>query len=110
MGLFPKRGSLYWFDPEPVKGAEIRKIRPCAVISPDEMNEHLKTVIIAPITSTIQPWPFRCTINVLDHPSSVACDQVRTIDRSRLKGHIGALKPRERRALFGILQAMLAEQ
>jgi hypothetical protein len=59
MSDYPKQGSVHWFDPEPAKGAEIRKIRPCIVVSPDEMNEHLRTVIIVPLTSTIQAWPFR---------------------------------------------------
>jgi mRNA interferase MazF len=109
MPNFPKQSSVYWFDPEPVKGAEIRKIRPCVVVSPDEMNESLKTVIVAPLTSTIQPWPFRLTITLFGQKSSIACDQLRAIDKTRLKGHVGDLKTTDREKLFGLLQTILSE-
>ncbi len=109
MPSFPKQFSVYWFDPEPVKDSEIRKIRPCIVVSPDEMNEYLKTVIIVPLTSTIQAWPFRLTINILDQKSSVACDQIRMIDKSRLKAYIGNLKSTDKDRLFSILQSIFSE-
>lgn len=105
---FPEQASVYWFDPEPTKGTEIRKVRPCVVVSPDEMNEHLKTVIIAPLTSTIQLWPFRLTVMLLGQKSSVACDQLRAIDKSRLKALIGDLKTTDKERLFGLLQTMLS--
>lgn len=106
---FPKQGSIYWLDPEPVKGSEIRKIRPCIVVSPDEMNENLRTVIIAPLTSTIQPWPFRLTVNILGQKSSVACDQLRAVDIVRLKAQIGSLGATDREALFTLLQSILSD-
>jgi mRNA interferase MazF len=106
---FPRQGSIYWFDPEPVKGSEIRKIRPCVVVSPDEMNENLRTVIVVPLTSTIQPWPFRLTVSVLGQKSSVACDQLRSVDKSRLKARIGSLKTTDREALFNLLQSIFSE-
>lgn len=106
---FPKQGSIYWFDPEPVKGSEIRKICPCIVVSPNEMNEHLQTVIVAPLTSTIQPWPFRLTISVMAQKSSVACDQLRAVDKGRLKARIGSLGAADRESLFNLLQSILSE-
>ncbi len=106
---FPRQGSIYWFDPEPVKGSEIRKIRPCVVVSPDEMNESLRTVIVVPLTSTIQPWPFRLTVNVLGQKSSVACDQLRSVDKARLKAQIGSLGVADRESLFTLLQSILSE-
>ncbi len=109
MQNFPKQGSVYWFDPEPVKGSEIRKIRPCVVVSPDEMNKHLQAVVVAPLTSTIQPWPFRLTISLLGQKSHVACDQLRAIDVARLKAHIGVLKKADREKLFSLLQTMFSE-
>ena len=109
MPSFPKQGSIYWFDPEPVKGSEIRKVRPCIVVSPDEMNENLRTVIVVPLTSTIQAWPFRLTIDVLGQKSSVACDQLRAIDKARLKTHIATLKAADRESLFTLLQSILSE-
>lgn len=100
---------MYWFDPEPVKGSEMRKIRPCIVVSPDEMNEHLRTVIVVPLTSNVQPWPFRLTVRLLNSTSSAAVDQIRAVDKSRLKAHIGDLKPIEREALYGLMQTMFSE-
>jgi mRNA interferase MazF len=105
---FSKQGSIYWFDPEPVKGSEIRKIRPCIVVSPDEMNENLRTVIVVPLTSTIQPWPFRLTINILGQKSSVACDQLRSVDKSRLKARISTLRVSDKESLFSLLQSILS--
>ncbi|MGH7234172.1 MAG: type II toxin-antitoxin system PemK/MazF family toxin [Candidatus Saccharimonadales bacterium] len=105
---YPKQTSVYWFDPEPNVGAEIRKIRPCVVISPDEMNESLKTVIIAPLTSTILPWPFRLTITFLGQKSCIACDQLRAIDKLRLRAYIGELKQADSERLYLLLQTIFS--
>ena len=109
MDKFPARFSVYWFDPEPSKGSEMRKIRPCVVISPDEMNENLKTVIVAPLTSTLQNWPFRAVISIMGNKSSVACDQIRSIDKKRLKAQIEQLRKSDQEKIIGILQAMFSE-
>lgn len=109
MAKFPKQSSVYWFDPEPAKGSELRKVRPCIVVSPDEMNEHLRTVLVVPLTSTIQPWPFRTVITLLGQKSSAACDQLRAIDKQRLKAYIGDVRPAERRKLYGLLQSIITE-
>jgi mRNA interferase MazF len=109
MKNFPKQSSIYWFDPEPVKGSELRKIRPCIVVSPDEMNESLRTVLVVPLTSTVKPWPFRMVVTVLGRKSSAACDQLRAIDKSMLKAYIGILKSIEREALYELLQSVLSE-
>ena len=106
---FPKQSSLYWFDPEPIKGAELRKVRPCIVVSPNDMNEDLRTVLVIPLTSTIKPWPFRITVTTLGQKSSAACDQLRSIDKSRLKAYIGDLKVADRERLYGLLQSILSE-
>jgi len=109
MQSFPEQCSIYWFNPFPVTGSEIGKVRPCIVVSPDEMNENLRTVIIVPLTSTIQAWPFRLTVSVLGQKSSIACDQIRTVDKSRLKSYIGKLKSADRDKLFNMLQLMFSE-
>jgi mRNA interferase MazF len=109
MQTFPKQGSVYWFDPEPVKGSEIRKIRPCIVVSPDEMNKHLQTVVVVPLTSTIQQWPFRLTISLLGQKSSAACDQLRAVDTARLRTRIGVLKKADSEKLLGLLQSIFSE-
>lgn len=104
-----KRFSVYWFDPEPTIGTEIRKIRPCVVLSPDEMNDAVGTVLVAPLTSTIKPWPFRINILVKGKETSIACDQIRSVDKSRLKEHMATLSPNESKAVLRILQEIFAE-
>jgi len=69
---------------DPTQGSEIRKTRPCVIISPDEMNKHLKTVVIAPITSASKNYPTRIEVKVMGKRGWVVIDQVRTIDKSRI--------------------------
>lgn len=109
MQLFPRQYSIYWFDPDPTKGSEMRKIRPCVIVSPDEMNETLRTVIIAPLTPTIQAWPFRLIVTILGQKSSVACDQLRAVDKSRLKARIGNLKSTDKDRLLNLLQLLFSQ-
>lgn len=108
MASFPKRGSIYWFNPEPSQGAELRKIRPCVIVSPDEMNENIRTVIIIPLTSTLRPWDFRLQVKVAGYVSSLACDQIRSIDKVRLKEQIGSLSPSDIKRLLVLLQSILS--
>ena len=109
MAKYPEQSSIYWFDPEPVKGSELRKIRPCIIVSPNEMNKSLSTVLVVPLTSAVRPWPFRVSLTILGHKSSAACDQLRVIDKVRLKAQIGALKKSDSALLFGMLQSILTE-
>lgn len=109
MAKFPEQSSIYWFDPEPTRGAELRKVRPCIVVSPNEMNKKLSTVLVVPLTSTIRPWPFRVSVTVLGQKSSAACDQLRVIDKARLRAQIGSLKKSDSEQMFGMLQSILSE-
>lgn len=104
-----KRFSVFWFDPEPTVGAELRKIRPCVVVSPEEMNEVVRTVLIAPLTSSFKPWPFRTNVIVNGKKSSVACDQLRAVDKSRLREHIEDLSPAESDSLLTLLQTIFSK-
>ncbi len=108
MNNYPKQGDIYWFDPDPSKGSEIRKIRPCVVVSPNEMNQNIRTIIIAPLTSTIQPWPFRMTVKVMGQKSSIACDQIRSVDRARLKARIGKLKTADKERIFELIHSIFS--
>jgi mRNA interferase MazF len=108
LGKFPQRHAIFWFDPEPATGSELRKVRPCIVVSSDEMNKSLRTVLVVPLTSTSKPWPFRLTVNIAGRNSSVACDQLRAIDKSRLRARIGNLNPSDSVALSSLLQTMFA--
>ena len=104
-----KRFDIYWVELDPTKGSEIQKTRPCVIVSPDEMNEALQTVMVVPLTSTIIDWPFRLTMNVTSKKSSAACDQLRTISKERLRDKLGSVSPAERRRLIDTLQAIFSE-
>jgi mRNA interferase MazF len=108
MAIFPEQTSVYWFDPEPATGSKIRKIRPCIVVSPNEMNKKLKTLLIVPLTTSVKDWPFRVSVEVFGRKSSAACDQIRVIDKTRLKAFIGSLKKSDSEKLFGMLQTILS--
>lgn len=80
---------------DPTIGSEIKKTRPCLVISPNEMNKHLKTIVIAPITSSSKSYPTRVEIQVNGNKNWAAIDQIRTIDRKRVHKRIGQLQGKE---------------
>ncbi|MGX6960232.1 MAG: type II toxin-antitoxin system PemK/MazF family toxin [Rickettsia endosymbiont of Pentastiridius leporinus] len=76
---------------DPSKGAEIQKTRPCLVISPNEMNKYINTLIIAPMTSTIKNYPTRVAVTFDGKKGSIVLDQIRTIDKSRIVKRLGVL-------------------
>jgi mRNA interferase MazF len=80
----PERFEVYLIALDPTVGAVIQKTRPCVVISPDEMNRHLRTVMIAPMTSTLRAYPSRVPVVFKGKKGSIALDQIRTVDRDRL--------------------------
>jgi mRNA interferase MazF len=80
----PKQGEVWWVNLDPTIGKEISKKRPCLIVSPDDMNAHLGTVIAAPCTSTLRAWPTRITVKLQRQQSSIALDQIRMIDNARL--------------------------
>ncbi len=84
------RGDVYLVDLNPTNGAEIRKTRPAVVISPDEMNNTLKTIIIAPLTSTIRAYPFRVDCTFQKKNGQIALDQIRALDKKRLIKKMGS--------------------
>ena len=69
---------------DPTMGSEIKKTRPCVVISPNEMNKYLKTIVVAPMTSSSKPYPTRIEVNSNNRKGWVAIDQIRTIDKQRI--------------------------
>ncbi len=83
--------SIWLVNLDPTIGAEIRKMRPAVIISPNEMNEVLNTVIIAPMTTKIRNWPTRVKIEFQGKQGEIALDQIRTIDKRRLVKHLGEL-------------------
>lgn len=86
-----KRFDVYIINLDPTIGSEIRKSRPCVIISPDEINKYLNTVIIAPLTSTIKNYPTRINCKIKNKKGQIVLDQIRTIDKSRLINKIGKI-------------------
>ncbi len=101
-----KRFEIYWVDLDPTTGSEMKKTRPAVVVSPDEMNQTLNTLIIAPLTSTIRNYPFRINVTVTGKAGQVALDQIRAIDSSRIKSKIGFLSEKEQMNTSDILVEM----
>lgn len=105
VGTSPKRGDVFLVELDPTRGSEIRKTRPCLVISPDELNQHLRTAIVAPMTTGGHRYPFRVTCRFAGKQGHVVLDQLRTVDRERLRKRLGALTP----ATLGAVLTVLAE-
>ncbi len=101
--------DVYWVDLNPTVGAEIQKVRPCVVVSPKELNQHLATVIIIPITSAIHDYPFRVRCHVDGREGEIVTDQIRTVDKSRLKKKITTLSLVEQTELQDVLRQMFCE-
>lgn len=104
-----KRFEVYWVSLDPTIGHEINKTRPCVVITYDEMNELLGTVIIAPITSTLRNLPFRCDIQIKGKQGQVALDQMRTVDKLRLGKLINVVSGKARQEILEKLSEMFAK-
>jgi mRNA interferase MazF len=85
----PKRDQVWLVTLDPTHGSEIQKTRPCLVVSPDEMNQHLRTVIVAPMTTVTRPYPTRVGVRFQGKQGQVALDQLRSVDRQRLVRRLG---------------------
>lgn len=101
--------EVYWISLDPTQGSEMAKTRPCVVVSPDEMNEFLKTLIIIPITSTIKTYPWRISCIIANRQGSIATDQIKVIDRTRIGSKIGKLSKSEIGFLKDALHKMLID-
>ena len=87
----PKLDEVWLVALDPTQGAEINKTRPCLVISPEEMNEHVQTVIVAPMTTASRSYPTRVEVRFQGKRGQIALDQLRTIDRNRLVRKLGVV-------------------
>jgi mRNA interferase MazF len=103
------RGEVYLVRLDPTLGSEIQKTRPCAVVSPDELNAHLRTVIVAPMTTGGRAYPWRVRCRFQQRTGYVVLDQLRTVDRDRLVKKLGALSGPTLAEVLGGLQEMFAE-
>jgi len=104
-----RRGQVYLVALDPTLGSEIRKTRPCLIVSPDEMNNHLLTIIVAPMTTSGREYPWRITCRFQRRSGFVALDQLRTIDRHRLLKRLGRLPPATLAKVLETLQEMFVE-
>ena len=104
----PARGDVYLVNLDPTLGREIRKPRPCVVVSPNELNTNLATFIVAPLTTGSHPYPFRIRCKLAGKAGHVVLDQIRTVDRRRLGRRLGRLAPAALNATLAVLQEMFA--
>lgn len=103
-----RRGDVWRVELNPVRGREIRKTRPCVVVSPDELNAHMGTFIVAPLTTGSHPYPFRIPVRFRGTAGHVVPDQLRTVDRERLVARLGALTAPTLRKVLGVLGEMFS--
>jgi mRNA interferase MazF len=104
----PQRDEVWLVVVDPTQGAEIQKTRPCLVISPDEMNQHLRTVIIAPMATVTRPYPARVAVRFQGKRGQVALDQLRALDRQRLVRMLGAVSAKTAQDVSATLLEMFA--
>jgi mRNA interferase MazF len=107
MGMV-KRFDIYLINLDPTLGKEIQKTRPCLIISPDEMNQHLGTVIIAPMTSQGRNYPSRTDCKFQGKAGQIVLDQIRTVDKIRLTKRLGKLTPEESQQVLNLLAEIFA--
>ena len=103
-----KRFDVYWASLDPAVGVEIKKIRPVAIVSPEELNRRLGSVICAPLTSSLRKYPFRPLVTVNNTQGQVALDQIRALDKARLQKFVGRLNEEEQERILSCLQEMFA--
>ena len=108
VALALSRGDVMLVDLDPTRGGEIRKTRPCVVVSPDELNAHLGTVVVAPLTTGSHSYPFRVPCRFGGKAGHVVIDQIRTIDRERFVRRLGKLSPATLGHVLTVLQEMFA--
>jgi len=108
MGVVISRFDVYLVNLDPTVGAEIQKTRPCVIVSPDEMNRHIPTVLIAPLTSKGQVYPTRVECRFKGKKGQVVLDQIRAVDRKRLVKSLGHLDAKSATRILEVLQEMFA--
>jgi mRNA interferase MazF len=106
MGI--NRFEVYLVNLDPTIGSEIRKTRPCLVVSPDEMNHHVRTAIVAPLTTQGQAYPTRVACRFGGKSGQVVLDQIRTVDQARLTKRLGRLDVKTSAQVLNVLQEMFA--
>ena len=109
MGMVVNQYDVFLIDLVPTKRSEIKKMRPCLVISPNEMNKFIETVIIAPMTTKSHNYPTRIELVFQRKRGWIVLDQIRTVDKIRLKKRLGKIGKSEIQQVKNILQEMLVD-
>ncbi len=106
MVSYPRRDEVWLIALDPSKGSEIKKTRPCLVISPDEMNEPLLTVLVAPMTTVLRNYPTRVSLTFRAKMGQIALDQLRAVDRQRLVRRLGVVSTKTGHEVSRVLTEM----
>jgi mRNA interferase MazF len=108
VGRLVSRGEVYLVQLDPTRGSGIRKTRPCVVVSPDDLNHHLRTLIVAPMTTGGHAYPFRVSCRFRRRRGHIVLDQLRTVDAERLVRRLGVMAPEPLEASLAALREMFA--
>ncbi len=109
MGMEVRRFDVWLVNLDPTLGSEIRKTRPCLVVSPDEMNRHIATVIVAPMTTKGRTYPTRVPCRFQGKTGQIVLDQLRTVDKARLVKRLGQISGVTQRTTLAVLGEIFAE-
>jgi mRNA interferase MazF len=108
MAMVANRFDVYLTNLDPTVGSEIQKTGPCLVISPDEMNKHIRTVIVAPMITAGKDYPTRVSCTFKKKKGQIVLDQIRTIDKTRLVKKLGTIDPGTQLKVITILQRLFS--
>lgn len=108
MAMVVNRFDVYLINLDPTVGSEMQKSRPCLIISPDEMNRHIRAVIVAPMTTAGKKYPTRVTCKFKKKKGQIVLDQIRTIDKIRLMKKLGTIDPETQLEVISVLQRLFA--
>jgi len=108
MAMVVNRFDVYLTNLDHTVGSEIQKTRPCLIISPDEMNRHIRTVIVAPMTTAGKDYPTRISCKFKKKKGQIVLDQIRTIDKTRLAKKLGSINPETQLEVISVLQRLFA--
>ena len=106
MVKLPLRDEVWLVSLDPPVGSEMKKTRPCVIVSPDEENRNLRTVLVAPMTTTERPYPTRVNITFQSHRGHVALDQIRVVDKERIIRKLGSINPKAAKSISLVLVEM----
>jgi mRNA interferase MazF len=108
MAMIANRFDVYLINLDPAVGSEIQKTRPCLIISPDEMNRHIRTVIVTPLITAGKDYPTRVICKFKKKKGQIVLDQIRTIDKTRLIKKLGTVGPDTQLEIISVLQQLFA--